>query len=47
MTRLGESVARARTLLSADLSSDATVRELLQETGVLQCDCDLSKRRHK
>lgn len=33
MTRLGESVARATTLLSADLSSDATVQELLQETG--------------
>ncbi|AZS71126.1 tyrosine--tRNA ligase [Streptomyces lydicus] len=33
MTRLGESVARATTLLSADLSSDATVQELLRETG--------------
>lgn len=33
MTRLGESVARASTLLSADLSSDATVQELLKETG--------------
>lgn len=33
MTRLGESVARASTLLSADLSSDTTVAELLKETG--------------
>ncbi|MER7397942.1 tyrosine--tRNA ligase [Streptomyces sp. NPDC000151] len=33
MTRLGESVARASTLLSADLSVDATVEELLKETG--------------
>lgn len=37
MTRLGESVARAGTLLSADLSSDHTVRELLQETGARRC----------
>ncbi|WP_052851665.1 tyrosine--tRNA ligase [Streptomyces avicenniae] len=33
MTRLGESVRRATALLVQDLSSDATVRELLQETG--------------
>lgn len=33
MTRLGESVARASSLLSADLSADATVAELLKETG--------------
>ncbi|MFD7923201.1 tyrosine--tRNA ligase [Streptomyces sp. NPDC059740] len=33
MTRLGESVARAATLLRADLSLDATVEELLRETG--------------
>ncbi|MBL1069142.1 tyrosine--tRNA ligase [Streptomyces sp. 7-21] len=33
MTRLGDSVRRARALLSQDLSSDATVRELLEETG--------------
>ena len=33
MTRLGESVARATTLLSTDLSADATVQELLRETG--------------
>ncbi|MET9296363.1 tyrosine--tRNA ligase [Streptomyces sp. NPDC003077] len=33
MTRLGASVARARTLLSADLSADSTVEELLQETS--------------
>ncbi|MFC6064448.1 tyrosine--tRNA ligase [Streptomyces ochraceiscleroticus] len=33
MTRLGESVARASTLLSADLSADSTVEELLKETG--------------
>ncbi len=33
MTRLGESVARASSLLSADLSADSTVAELLKETG--------------
>jgi tyrosyl-tRNA synthetase len=33
MTRLGESVARASALLTADLSSDKTVEELLGETG--------------
>ncbi|GAA0440288.1 tyrosine--tRNA ligase [Streptomyces olivaceiscleroticus] len=33
MTRLGESVARASSLLSADLSADTTVAELLKETG--------------
>lgn len=33
MTRLGESVARATALLTADLSSDTTVQELLRETG--------------
>lgn len=33
MTRLGESVARASALLTADLSSDTTVEKLLEETG--------------
>lgn len=33
MTRLGDSVRRTSALLTSDLSSDATVRELLQETG--------------
>ncbi|ONK15283.1 tyrosine--tRNA ligase [Streptomyces sp. MP131-18] len=33
MTRLGESVRRARALLTQDLSSDSVVRQLLEETG--------------
>ncbi|MDT0344873.1 tyrosine--tRNA ligase [Streptomyces litchfieldiae] len=33
MTRLGESVQRASSLLAQDLSSDTTVRQLLEETG--------------
>ncbi|MDT3399818.1 tyrosine--tRNA ligase [Streptomyces sp. B1866] len=33
MTRLGDSVARATTLLAADLSSDRTVEDLLSETA--------------
>ncbi|MFX4291970.1 tyrosine--tRNA ligase [Streptomyces bohaiensis] len=33
MTRLGESVARAGTLLAQDLSSDSVVEELLRETA--------------
>ncbi|OEU96848.1 tyrosine--tRNA ligase [Streptomyces oceani] len=33
MTRLGDSVQRASTLLAQDLSSDAAVEQLLEETG--------------
>ncbi|RBM17021.1 tyrosine--tRNA ligase [Streptomyces sp. PT12] len=33
MTRLGDSVQRVRALLTRDLSSDTTVRQLLEETG--------------
>ncbi|CAL9565412.1 hypothetical protein SUDANB171_04706 [Streptomyces sp. enrichment culture] len=33
MTRLGDSVQRASALLAQDLSSDTTVRQLLEETG--------------
>jgi tyrosyl-tRNA synthetase len=33
VTRLGESVQRASALLAQDLSSDTTVRQLLEETG--------------